>query len=85
MADVEVYTTQTCPYCVKAKTLLKTKGIPFKEIDVTGDDEARIALVQKANGMRTVPQIFINGKHIGGSDDLHALNDKGELDALLSV
>lgn len=84
MAKIEVYTTQTCPYCVKAKSLLDMKGAKYQTIDVTGDDEARIALVQKAGGSRTVPQIFINGQHIGGCDDLYALNDKGALDALLA-
>lgn len=84
MANVEIYTTKTCPYCVRAKNLLNAKDVDFKEIDVTGDDAGREALLKKSNGMRTVPQIFINGKHIGGSDDLYALEDKGELDKLLA-
>lgn len=85
MANIEVYTTKVCPYCVRAKNLLKSKGAAFEEHDVTGDDAAREALLKRANGMRTVPQIFINGQHIGGSDDLYALEQKGELDALLSA
>lgn len=84
MADIEIYTTKICPYCVRAKSLLQKKGAPFKEIDVTSDAELRTALVQKAGGQRTVPQIFINGKHIGGSDDLYALDREGKLDSLLS-
>jgi glutaredoxin 3 len=84
MAKVEVYVTQTCPYCVKAKNLLDLKGVKYSVIDVTGDDDARIALVKKAEGRRTVPQIFINDQPVGGSDDLHALNDSGELDKLLA-
>ncbi|MCB1531579.1 MAG: glutaredoxin 3 [Alphaproteobacteria bacterium] len=84
MAKVEVYTTDYCPYCTKAKTLLQMKGVSYEEIDVTGDDDARIALVEKAEGRRTVPQIFINDQPIGGFDDMNALNEKGELDKLLS-
>ncbi len=84
MANVEIYTTKTCPYCVRAKNLLNAKDVDFKEIDVTGDDAGREELLKKSGGMRTVPQIFINGKHVGGSDDLHALEEKGELDKLLA-
>ena len=84
MAKVEVYTTDYCPYCTKAKTLLQMKGVSYEEIDVTGDDDARIALVEKAEGRRTVPQIFINDQPIDGFDDMNALNEKGELDKLLS-
>lgn len=84
MADVIIYTTNYCPYCVKAKDLLKSKGINnFKEIDVTGDDNARAELVKKSNGMKTVPQIFINGKHVGGYDNISELNLQGKLDELL--
>ncbi len=85
MANVEIYTTNTCPYCVRAKNLLSNKGVDFVEHNVTGDDDARDALLKKSGGQRTVPQIFINGQHIGGSDDLHALEQKGELDKLLSA
>ena len=83
MAKVEIYTTRTCPYCVKAKTLLDKKGAAYTEIDVSDDEAGRIKLVERAGGRRTVPQIFINGQHIGGSDDLYALDSKGGLDPLL--
>ena len=82
IAEVKVYTTQTCPYCIRAKALLKKRDIPFEEIDVSRDEEKRGWLV-KASGMRTVPQIFIDGKPIGGSDELHALDASGELEKLL--
>lgn len=85
MASVEIYTTKTCPYCVRAKNLLNAKDVDFVEHDVTGDDAARDALVKKSNGMRTVPQIFINGQHVGGYDNLAALEEKGELDKLLAA
>ncbi len=85
MAKIEVYTTKVCPYCVRAKNLLKSKGAEFVEHDVTGDDAAREALLKRANGMRTVPQIFIDDRHIGGCDDLYALEQKGELDPLLAA
>lgn len=83
MPKVEIYSTDYCPYCVKAKNLFDRKKVDYQEIDVTNDDDARMALVKKANGLRTVPQIFINDKHIGGCDDLYALDQKGELDTLL--
>ena len=79
---VRIYTTRTCPYCVRAKRLLQKKSVPYQEIDVSWDDEARLRLMQ-ATGRRTVPQIFIGEKHVGGSDDLHALEERGELDGLL--
>ncbi len=85
MANVEIYTTKTCPYCVRAKNLLNAKDVDFVEHDVTGDDAARDALVKKSNGMRTVPQVFINGQHIGGYDNLASLEEKGELDKLLAA
>ncbi len=84
-ASVEVYTTDYCPYCVRAKALLDRKGVPYKEIDVSGDDNARAELVKKSDGRRTVPQIFINGQAIGGCDDLYALEQGGKLDALLQA
>jgi glutaredoxin 3 len=84
MATVEIYTTKVCPYCVRAKNLLNAKDVDFTEIDLTGDDAGREALLKKSNGMRTVPQIFINGKHIGGCDNLYELEDRGELDKLLA-
>ncbi len=84
MAKVEIYSTKTCPYCVKAKLLLDKKGVEYTEIDVTEDTQARMDLVAKANGMRTVPQIFIDDHHIGGCDDLYELEKNGKLDPLLS-
>ena len=79
---MRIYTTRTCPYCVRAKRLLQKKSVPYQEIDVSWDDDARLRLMQ-ATGRRTVPQIFIGEKHVGGSDDLHALEERGELDGLL--
>lgn len=85
MANVEIYTTKVCPYCVRAKNLLNAKDVDFVEHDLTGKDEEREALLKRSNGMRTVPQIFINGQHIGGCDNLYELEEKGELDKLLSA
>lgn len=82
MKSVKIYTTPYCPYCVRAKRLLERKGVSYQEIDVAGDDEARIALEERT-GRRTVPQIFIGEDHVGGSDDLHDLEEQGKLDALL--
>jgi glutaredoxin 3 len=84
MAEVEIYTTRYCPYCQSAKALLTRKGIPFTEIDVSGDPEGRRRMVERANGYRTVPQIFIGATHVGGSDELHALERAGKLDPLLT-
>lgn len=84
MAIVQVYVTNYCPYCTSAKALLKKRGIPFEEIDVSNDDAKRAWLV-KATGRRTVPQIFINGEAIGGSDELHELDRKGELQKKLAA
>ncbi len=84
MASVQVYTTEYCPYCVRAKALLKRKGVAFDEIDVTYDALAREEMVELAGGRRTVPEIFINGQIIGGYDELKAMDDAGELDAILS-
>jgi len=83
MANVVVYTTNYCPYCVKVKQLLKSKGVEFQEIDLSNDDTGRIELVNISGGRKTVPQVFINGQHIGGCDDLFALDAKKELDLLL--
>jgi len=82
--SIEIYTTNYCPYCVKAKQLLSMKKQKFTEINVEGDNEARLALAEKSGGRKTVPQIFINGKHVGGCDDLYALEDSGELDKILN-
>ena len=81
---VVVYTTTYCAYCVRAKSLLSRKGIPFSEIDVSNDAKKRAWLVE-TTGRRTVPQIFIDGNDIGGSDELHALDRDGELDRLLAA
>lgn len=83
MAQVTLYTTGWCPYCSAAKSLLKKKGIAFEEIDVEGKPDLRKAMTERAGGRTSVPQIFIGGRHVGGSDDLHALDARGELDKLL--
>lgn len=85
MADVVVYTKDYCPYCTRAKTLLKRKGAEFREIDITHDENLQKEMVEKSGGRRTVPQIFINGTSVGGSDDLHALDAAGKLDAMLQA
>jgi len=85
MTDVIVYSKDYCPYCVKAKGLLKRKGVAFKEIDITHDEGLQNEMIAKSGGRKTVPQIIINGTPIGGSDDLHALDAAGKLDALLGV
>ena len=84
MPPVEIYTTRYCPYCSAAKALLQRKGVAYSEIDVSRDWEARQEMVQKANGRMTVPQIFIGALHVGGSDELHALERDGKLDRLLT-
>jgi glutaredoxin 3 len=81
---IEIYTTPFCPYCIRAKRLLEHKGATFREIDVMGDNDARGEMIARANGGRTVPQIFIGDAHVGGSDDLYALEQAGRLDALLA-
>lgn len=83
MSTVEIYTTPTCPYCQRAKHLLNSKGVAFTEIDVSRDSALREAMTERAGGRRTVPQIFIDDQHIGGSDDLVALESAGKLDPLL--
>ena len=83
MAKIEVYTKAFCGYCARARALLDRKGVDFQEIDVTMDRAGFEAMVERAHGGRTVPQIFIDGQHVGGSDDLAALEAKGQLDALL--
>lgn len=84
MKPVEIYTTPTCPYCHAAKRLLTRKGVAFTEIDVSRDPALRSAMTARANGGRSVPQIFIGGRHVGGSDELHALDHAGQLDAALA-
>ena len=85
MAKVEIYTWATCPYCRKAKALLDSKDVDYTEHSVDGDEAARDKMAERANGRRSVPQIFINDRHIGGCDDIHALEEKGELDKLLAA
>jgi glutaredoxin 3 len=85
MPQVTIYTTSWCPYCHAAKALLTKKGVVFEEIGVDGKPELRQAMTAKAGGRTSVPQIFIGGRHVGGSDDLHALDARGELDPLLAA
>lgn len=82
MAQVVVYANQTCPYCVRARKLLDTKGVEYVLKDISTDSELR-AEAKELSGRNTIPQIFINGHHVGGCDDLHAAEDSGELDRLL--
>ncbi len=83
MTDVTIYTTQLCPYCHAAKTLLNKKGVAFREIDVSYDPDGRRTMMERAGGRRSVPQVFVGETHVGGSDDLHALDAAGKLDPLL--
>ena len=85
MPSVEIYTSPTCGYCHAAKRLLAQKGVTYSETDVVRQPERRVEMVQRANGRRTVPQIFIDGRHVGGCDDLYALDSAGKLDPLLAA
>lgn len=85
MPKITIYTTPICPYCVRAKQLLKKKGAEFDEVDVFMDTKARKEMEDKSGGARTVPQIFIGDIHVGGSDDLYALDHDGKLDTLLNA
>ncbi len=85
MTAVTIYTTPFCGYCYSAKRLLAQKGVAFEEIDVSYDRARREEMVRRAGGRRTVPQIFIGDRHVGGCDDLHILDAKGELDGLLAA
>ena len=84
-APITIYTTRSCPFCIRAKGLLRDKNATYDEIDVGADPSVRAQMTQRAGGRRTVPQIFIDGTHVGGSDDLHALDRQGKLDALLGL
>ena len=84
MKPVKVYTTPICPYCVRAKSLLGKKGVTFEEVDVMMDDKARDEMLAKSGGARTVPQIFVGNTHVGGFDELYALDKAGKLDPLLA-
>jgi glutaredoxin 3 len=83
MAEVALYTTMFCPYCARARVLLDRKGVAYAEIDIIDQPARRDEMIQRAGGRTSVPQIFINGEHIGGSDELVALDRAGELDAKL--
>ena len=85
MAKVEIYTTMFCPYCARAKALLQKKGASYTEYDIEAETALRDEMIQRAGGRRTVPQIFIDGAHIGGSDELAALDRAGQLDARLGA
>ncbi|MBE9232851.1 glutaredoxin 3 [Cuspidothrix issatschenkoi LEGE 03284] len=80
---VEIYTWTTCPFCMRAKSLLKSKRVDFVEYNIDGDEIARNEMSKRANGKRSLPQIFINDVHIGGCDDIHALDRQGKLDQML--
>jgi glutaredoxin 3 len=84
MKRVRMYTTPICPYCVRAKQLLKKKGIEVEEVDVFADSDARAEMEAKSQGRKTVPQIFVGETHVGGFDDLYALDQAGKLDPLLA-
>jgi glutaredoxin 3 len=84
VAKVEIYTRDYCGYCTRAKSLLASKGVEYTEIDAGADPDKRREMIQRSNGGNTYPQIFINGRHVGGSDDIHDLNRQGRLDGLLS-
>jgi len=83
VAKVELYTTSSCPFCVRAKALLRNKGVQFEEIDVT-DDELREKMIELTGGRRTVPEVFINGQLVGGYEELRAFDKSGELDRMLA-
>ena len=85
MASVDIYTKATCPYCIRAKRLLDMKKVEYREISVDSDAAARAEMIQRANGRTTVPQIFIDDRHIGGCDDLFELEMDGKLAALLAA
>ncbi len=84
-ANVEIYTWSACPFCIRAKALLKQKGVNFTEYCIDGDNAAREVMSDRAGGRRSLPQIFIDDQHIGGCDDLYALNTQGKLDPLLAA
>jgi glutaredoxin 3 len=83
-AKVEIYTWSTCPFCLRAKSLLNNKGVNFTEYSIDGNEDARAKMAQRANGRRSLPQIFINDNHIGGCDDIHGLDRQGKLDEMLA-
>lgn len=85
MAKIEIYTKFLCPYCTRAKKLLDGKGVSFEEIDISTGGARRAEMLERSGGRQTVPQIFIGGQHIGGCDDLMALDGAGRLDPMLSA
>ena len=85
MAKIEIYTKAFCPYCSRAMKLLSSKNVEIEEVDITMGGPKRTEMLSRSNGGTTVPQVFINGKHVGGSDDLAALERAGKLDALLAA
>lgn len=84
-ANVEIYTWSMCPFCIRAKRLLDSKGVQYTEYCIDGDESARSKMAERSRGRRSVPQIFINDQHVGGCDDIHALNAQGKLDPLLQA
>ncbi len=84
MPQIEIYTTMFCPYCARAKRLLRDKGVGFDEIDVTFQPNARAGMTERAGGARTVPQIFVDGRHIGDCDRIHQLDAEGRLETILA-
>ncbi|NJL86070.1 MAG: glutaredoxin 3 [Leptolyngbyaceae cyanobacterium SM1_1_3] len=84
-SNVEIYTWSSCPFCIRAKALLDRKGVDYTEYCLDGDEAARSKMAERASGRRSVPQIFINDQHIGGCDDIHALDRQGKLDPLLKA
>ncbi|KAM3100556.1 glutaredoxin 3 [Phormidesmis sp. 146-35] len=82
---VEIYIWTTCPFCIRAKALLDRKGVEYTEYNLDGDEPGRSQMAKRANGRKSVPQIFINDQHIGGCDDIHALDRQGRLDPLLQA
>lgn len=85
MVNVDIYTTSYCPFCIRAKKLLANKKVEFNEIDLSENPDKFEEMLSKSNGARTVPQIFVNGEHIGDCDHIHDLDQKGELDKILKV
>ena len=85
MAQVEIYTTMFCPYCARARSLLERKGVDYTEIDIIEEPQRRDEMIRRAGGRTTVPQIFIDGEHIGGCDDMVTLDRAGELDPKLGI
>jgi glutaredoxin 3 len=85
MPEITIYTKSWCPYCAAAKRLLSAKGAAFTEIDIEKKPEARAEMIRRAGGRTSVPQIFIGDEHVGGSDDIHALDDAGKLEAMLTA